>query len=285
LSYQILPNIIFILAVLGILILILRRLPETASMQEQHGQQLGADKKLMAKGLPTQTFSAIGTFLKFRIKKIWNFVLEAKDLRPHAASGYHMKKMFNYGLPGFRPTISQPITTHDIKSEQYYLDMIKLQPKNLTNYDLLGKFYLEQENFSDSQDIYLYLTNHQPGNPEFQARLGYCFFLNKQFAKAAQAYQKSLDLDSTQPNRYYNLGLSWEGTGDLTQAAKNFETAISLEPSAKYYISLSMVYLKQNYGQKAREVLLKAQKLEPENELVKTKLEKLMLPKVDSSVR
>lgn len=285
-SYQILPNIIFILAVLGILLLVLRRLPEASVLDQQPERELDPGKRLLAKGLPAQAFSKISTFLKFWVKKIWNFILEAKDLKPHAAAGYRIKKMFNQGLlSGFRTTAAAPITTHEVKSERYYLDMIKLQPKNLSNYDLLGKFYLEQENFSDGQDIYQYLVNHQPGNPEFQARLGYCFYLNKQFLKAAGAYQKSLALDSTQPNRYYNLGLSWEGAGDLDKAVKSFEAAIALEPSAKYYISLSTVYLKLNKGQKAREILLKAQKLEPQNELVKTKLEKLMLPKVNSNVR
>jgi tetratricopeptide (TPR) repeat protein len=260
-------------------------LPEAASALEPAPLEVGARQKLLDKGLPAKAFSKVSTFLKFWFRKIWNFILEAKDLRPHAAAGYRMQKIFHGRLPGFKQQpASQPVTTHEVKSEQYYLDMIKLQPKNLSNYDLLGKFYLEQSNFKDAKDIYEYLANHEPGNPEFQARLGYCFYLNKQFNKAAQAYQKSLALDSTQPNRYYNLGLSLEGAGNLAEAVRNFETAISLEPSVKYYLSLSTVYLKQNNGQKAREVLHKAQVLEPENEIVKAKLEKLILPKVESSL-
>jgi tetratricopeptide (TPR) repeat protein len=279
LSYQIIPSIIFIFAVLGILLLILRRLPETDSAQEQTPADAGAREKLLAKGLPAKAFSKVAVFIKFRTRKVWNFILEAKDLRPHAAAGYRMQKIFNGRLPGFRSQPPfQPVTTHDVKSEQYYLDMIKLQPKNLTNYDLLGKFYLEQESFADAKDIYEYLCNHEPGNPEFQARLGYCYYLDKQFLKASERYKKSLALDSTQPNRYYNLGLSLEGAGKLNDAAKNFENAIALEPSVKYYIGLSTVYLKLNNGIKAREVLQKALALEPENELVKTKLEKLTLP-------
>lgn len=284
-SYQILPNIIFIFAVLGILLLILRRLPEARFSAEQTPLEAGAHAKLLAKGLPAQAFSKIATFLKFWSRKIWNFILEAKDLRPHAAAGYRMQKIFRGKLPGFKAAAPlQPITTHEVKSERYYLDTIKLQPKNLSNYDLLGKFYLEQSNFTDAKDIYEYLCSHEPGNPEFQARLGYCFYLNKQFAKAAEHYQKSLALDSTQPNRYYNLGLSLEGAGNLADAVKNIETAISLEPTVKFYVSLSTIYLKLNNGPKAREVLLIAGALDPENEVVKTKLEKLTLPKVENSV-
>ena len=145
-SYQILPNFIFIFAVLGILLLILRRLPEAAATTEQALLETGAREKLLAKGLPAKAFSKVSTFIKFWTRKIWNFVLEAKDLRPHAAAGYRMQKIFNGRLPGFKPAPApQPITTHEVKSEQYYLDMIKLQPKNLSNYDALGKYYLERE--------------------------------------------------------------------------------------------------------------------------------------------
>ena len=286
LSYQIFPNIIFILAVLGALLLIVRRLPEAAVSNDETPTEAGAHTRLLQKGLPAQTFSKVDAFFKFWAKKIWNFILEAKDLKPSAAAGYRMQKIFNGKLPGFKAQAApQPAITHDVKSEQYYLDMIKLRPKNLSNYDLLGKFYLEQSDFTEAKDVYEYLCNHEPGNPEFQARLGFCLYQNKQFDKAAAAYQKSLALDSTQPNRYYNLGLSLESAGKPDEAIKNFETAISLEPSSvKYYISLSNIYLKTNHGPKAREVLLKARELEPENEAVKAKLDKLTLPKIENSL-
>jgi tetratricopeptide (TPR) repeat protein len=276
LSYQILPNIIFICAVLGVLLLILRRLPEAAAQGEQELPELPADQKLLAKGLPAVALSKSKMFLKFWVKKIWNFVLEAKDLRPSAATGYRMKKMFSHALPAFKtpPTLqAPPITTHDVKSEQYYLDMIKLQPKNLSNYDALGKFYLSQSNFTDAGDIYEYLASHQSGNAEYQARLGYCFYLGKQFEKAAASYQKSLALDSTQPNRYYNLGLSLEAAGNLGDAAKSFEQAINLEPkNSKYYISLSTAYIRLGRKEQAKVVLQTAQGFDPENENIKAKM-------------
>jgi tetratricopeptide (TPR) repeat protein len=265
---------------LGILLLILRRLPETASTAQQAPSGVSVQEKLLAKGLPAEAFSKVSTFLKFWTKKIWNFVLEAKDLKPHVAAGYRMQKIFN-GKPAAAKTSTDfQAADHEQeeKNEQYYLDKIRQQPKNFSNFDLLGKFYLENSKFSDAGDIYEYLANHQPGNPEFQARLGYCYYQNREFAKAAEHYQKSLALDSTQPNRYYNLGLSLEAVGNLAESVKKFETAIALEPSAKYYVSLSTVYLKLNNGQKAREVLLKARELEPQNETVKNKLDKLMLP-------
>lgn len=274
-SYNFLPNLIFLVAVLGILLLFVRRLPEAAELERRQAEE-PAHEKLQAKGLPAEAFSKLRVGLTSLTKRAWNFILEAKDLKPHAAAGYRMKKLFGGKQPGQKPPQSLPPATAQVtRDEKYFLDQIKLQPKNLATYDALGKHYLEQQNFADAVDIYQYLVNHDPANSEYQARLGYCFYQNKNYSKAAFAYQKSLALDSTQPNRYYNLGLSLEAAGKLPEAVKNLEHAIVLEPAPKYYVSLSNTYLRMGHARKAKEALLKAKKLEPKNELVQAKLEKI----------
>lgn len=238
LSYQIVPNIIFIFSVLGVLLIILRRLPEAAATRDEALAQPGAEKALIAKGLPAQAISRVKVTITTTVKKIWNFILEAKDLKPYAATGYRIKKIFGGKLPLslFSKPFGGPQTLHEVKNEQYYLDTIKLQPKNLTHYDALGKFYLDGENINDARDIYQYLVNHQPSSPDYQARLAYCFYQIKNFDKAAEHYQKSIALDSTQPNRYYNLGLSLEAAGRPEEAAAALKKALELEPQNEKYL-------------------------------------------------
>lgn len=242
-SYQIIPNLIFIFAVLGILLIILRRLPEAGQNHEQFQKEpAAARKKLLDKGLPAKAISKVWVALSFSSKKIWNFILEAKDLKPTALSGYKMKKIFGGRLPGFKPAQSQPQTFHEVKNEQYYLDVIKLQPKNLANYDALGKFYLAQENINDAKDVYLYAASHEPANPEYQAKLAYCYYQTKDYAKAAEHYEKSTRLDSTQPNRYYNLGLALKAAGQAQAAKQAVTKALELEPlNPKYQQTLKQV--------------------------------------------
>ncbi|MBI5530168.1 MAG: tetratricopeptide repeat protein [Candidatus Doudnabacteria bacterium] len=276
-SYQILPNIIFIFSILGILLIILRHLPEATIKHNLEIKEPPADQKLQAKGLPAEAFSKVGSIFKLWTKKAWNFILEAKDMKPHAVTGYQMKKIFGGKLPTFKKPAAKAISTREVKDEKYYLELIKLQPKNYEHYDSLGKFYLERENFSDAKDIYQYLVNHQPANPDFHARLAYCCYRLKQYPLAAEHYRKSLALDSTQPNRYYNLGLSLESSGKLAEAITSFQQAISLEPkNSKYYLSLSNAYAKQGDTKKAKDLLFAAQEFDPENELVKGKLQKYL---------
>lgn len=234
-SYQILPNIIFILSVLGILLLILKRLPEASALTQAEPKE-NAEETLLEKGLPTKAISNIKVKTKFIAKKIWNFVLEAKDLKPHEAAGYKIKKIFGGKLSGVKTAVhTPPKTFHTVKNEQYFLDIIKLEPKNLTHYDALGKYYLENHNVTDAKDIYLYLTKHQPGNEAYHAKLAFCYYQTKNFNKAAEHYQKSLALDSTQPNRYYNLGLSLEASKRHEEALKAIAKALEIEPTNEKY--------------------------------------------------
>jgi len=242
LSYQFLPNIIFIFSVLGILLIILKHLPEAGLPHNNLPKQPPADVVLQEKGLPAQAISKIRVAAAFSAKKIWNFILEAKDLKPQAATGYKMRKIFGGKLPSAKNPIIIPQTFHEVKNEKYYLDLIKQQPKNLAHYDALGKFYLEQNNLADAKDIYLYAINHEPANPDYQARLAYCYYQTKQYAKAVEHYQKSLALDSTQPNRYYNLGLAQKAAGRPAEAGKALHKALELEPeNAKYKQALGQV--------------------------------------------
>jgi tetratricopeptide (TPR) repeat protein len=242
LSYQILPNIIFIFSVLGILLIILKHLPEAAVRAEEQAKQPPAHHRLLEMGLPAQAISKIRVTVIFSLKKIWNFLLEAKDLKPHAHTGYKIKKLFGNRLPGFKKPLPQPQTFHEVKNEQYYLDNIKMQPKNLSHYDALGKFYITQENLNDAKDIYNYCVNHEPANPDYQARLAFCFYQQKDFDKAAEHYQKSIALDSTQPNRYYNLGLALKAAGKPAEANLAIHKALELEPeNPKYKEALKLV--------------------------------------------
>lgn len=263
LSYQILPNVIFIICVAGIILIILRKLPE-ATNQLPENQETAAAEKLIQKGLPALGFSKARVFIVSSLKKIWNFALEAKDLKPHAAVGYRMKKIFGGKQPG---TTAQPRSlSHalETKNENYFLDRIKQEPKNLKYYDDIGRFYLEKDKFADALDIYQYLVSHEPSNPDFHARLGFCNYKAKNFTKASEAYQKSLALDSTQPNRYYNLGLSQEADGEDEEAVKSFEQAIVLEPLEKYYKALAVAYERLGNKHKAREAQFRAKKIKDE---------------------
>ena len=244
-SYHVLPNIALILALLGIVAMILRRLPEAVDAKQQETQEETVHDKLSKKGLPVMAFSRAKSWGRFWGQKIWHFVLEAKDLKPASATGYKIRKMFNYGatqktpaqsaaLPGTQtpaatPPASLPKETPR-PTEQEILDAIKKEPKNHRHYDDLGKLYLDQKNFSDAKDIYLYLVNHESGHSEYHAKLAYSCYQLREFSTAVEHYKKATALDSTHPNRYYNLALCLSVLGRQAEAVENFGKAAAMEP-------------------------------------------------------
>ncbi len=237
--YQTLPNIILVLSILGIILLILRRLPEVAKITEDPKNELvSADKKLLEKGLPTQAVWVLRSRVIHFSKRAWNFILEAKDLKHHSFAGYRIKKLFREKTSHANLTANgqpQPIQSPK-KTEKELLEQIKQDHKNLSHYDALGKFYLERQSYQDARDIYLYLVNHQSTNADFYARLASCYFKLRQYSQAADSYSKSVSLDSTQPNRYYNLGLALEAEGKLPESHEAFDQAAKLEPANEKYV-------------------------------------------------
>ncbi len=257
--------------------MVLRRLPEAAAEAEKPKASEIAALKLVDKGVPAIAISKIKTFFMYWGKKLWHFVLEAKDLRPQAIAGYRMRKLF-----GQRQSLPKALTEggQKIKGEDYFLGLIKSDPKNLTNYDALGKFYLEESNTEDAIDIYKYLTEHDRANADFQARLAYCYYQIKDFENTALHYEQSLALDSSQPNRYYNLGLVREALGKNQEALEAIGRAIVLEPNnSRYYLSYSNVCLKLGLNDQAMNALEKARAVDPENEKVTQKLDQIKTSK------
>jgi len=249
-SYHIIPNIILILAILGLIAMILRRLPEAVSEKEHESNLETVHDKLSKKGLPVLAFSKLKTVSRFWSQKIWHFVLEAKDLKPSAASGYKIRKMFAHqekqgatdNQDKARPAgtaAALPLEQTTKSREDEILAAIKKEPRNHKNYDDLGKLYLEQKSFSDAKDIYLYLVNHESGHSEHHAKLAYSCYQLREYTSAIEHYKKSIALDSTHPNRYYNLALCLSVMGKHKEALENFQKAASLEPqNQKYQMAL-----------------------------------------------
>ncbi len=241
-TYQIFPILIFFLAVFAAILMVLRRLPEASDSQEPKEPKPAASAhiSLALKGLPAAGFSKIKHHTIFIVKKIWLFILEAKGIVPTGASVLKIKKLFAAKMRPLNSNLSEEtdsLSTQGL-SEDDYLAAIKKEPKNFSRYDDLGKFYLENREFSDARDVYLYLTSHASGTADYWARQGFAAFKLKDYKLAARSYEKSLALDSGQPNRYYNLAQSYKATGESQEALKALDKALTMDPQNFKFLEL-----------------------------------------------
>jgi tetratricopeptide (TPR) repeat protein len=231
-SYQILPTLIFVLAIFAAILMVLRRLPEASSELDKQDEKKSVQRKLAEKGLPQEKVSKIKHYGVFWAKRAWRFILEAKEMAPTGLAVLKVKRLFAAKPKMAQATLAEETSQEEalVLGEHDYLDLIKKEPKNYDYYDGLGKLYLEQGNLSDARDVYSYLTSHASGIADYWARLGFVAFKLKNFRLSAEAYKKSVSLDSGQPNRYYNLAQSYKALGEVQEARKALNLAMQMNP-------------------------------------------------------
>lgn len=223
--------------------MVLRRLPEAQNEQTKIPDDplfMAHQENLSKKGLPVFKFSKIKHHLVFWAKKIWRFALEAKEMAPTGAAVLKIKKLFYAREKPANANLSEETDSAKVAGlkERDFLDAIKQEPKNLAHYDNLGMFYLGQDNFSDAKDVYLYLANHDSGKADYWARLGFISYRLKNFNQAIEFYRKSVALDSSQPNRYYNLAQCYKAASDAERAREALNQALKMDPQNFKFLEL-----------------------------------------------
>lgn len=230
--YNLISNLTLLLSILGIIVLVLRKLPQAVQQQESADNEIIESSQALAeKGLPARAVSRTRTWLKLMLHKVWQFMLEAKGLKQAPKISYNFKRILR---KADQPESKTPIA----RGEKFYIDLIKRHPKDLTYYDQLGQFYMEARKHADSANVYEYLTKHDPANSSYYAKLGLSRLHLQQFDAAQSSYEKSLSLDPSNPSRFYNLALAFQGLKQWKFAAGALRKALELDSENQKYADL-----------------------------------------------
>lgn len=230
--YNTIMNITFIVSIVGVIFMVLRRLPEAVDRTEKASSDSIASNTtpnsiLFAKGLPVKAYSKTKVLLKLVSHKVWQFLLEAKGLKQAPKISYNFQKVFS--------KIKADTNEALIKDEKYYINLIKRNPKDDSYYDLLGQYYLEQKKMDDALNVYEYLVSHAPTETTYWVRLGLAALFLQNYQKAEQAYQKAVSLDPTNPSRFYNLALAQQGLKKYALGVGSMQKALELDSSSQKY--------------------------------------------------
>lgn len=232
--YNLVANLILILSILGVIILVMRKLPQAVGKQRDEqlaneGPEVG--EVLAEKGLPTKAVSKVYSTFKVIVHRVWQFVLEAKGLKHAPKINYNFKRILKKDkVTEVKPPIA--------RNEDYYIQLIKRHPKELVYYDQLGQFYIEARKYEDAANVYEYLTEHKPTNSSYFAKLGLAQLHDQKFAKSQAAYEQAIKLDPSHPNRFYNLALAMQGQKLWAGAVKALDSALELDAGNQKYANL-----------------------------------------------
>jgi len=106
--------------------------------------------------------------------------------------------------------------------------------------------------------------------------IGTLFSLKRDYTNAIQAYQKSLEIKSSDTYTLTNLAVAYRNIGDYSNAIYTLKKAIQIEPTyAQIYFRLAQVYLTSQQKQQAIEVLKEGLKYDPNDQNAKRMLQRL----------
>ncbi len=285
-SFTLIANLILVLAVLGVVVLFLRRLPEVV---EKEKMQEGSENNIVpfrekAAALSKKIWQNLKNGLVFVLQKIWHFMLEAKDLKQSQILATRVARFIrpagaavNIGMYSSLKKADRLISEGKLlEAEEVLIQVIRKNPQEYVAYEGLMKIYIKQKKHDNAIEILEFLVKHNPQNDNYFAYLGNALLSTRRFSEAADAYTKSLELNDLIPARFVNLGLSLQGAGKSEIAKENFLKAVELEPGNMQYLLIlidSMLTLgeKEEAVQKLKTALEK----NPDDDSLKEKLGQL----------
>ncbi len=157
---------------------------------------------------------------------------------------------------------------HFMDAEQKYVEIISLDPRNVSAYVGLGKTYFRQERWKEAEEALQHVvetldTTHELG----WAFLGRARKALGNFEGAASAFRHALKINSEVSRRWMDLGECYEKIDRIGEAAGAYKRAAHLEPNNPKVLD-QLVEISIIAGDKrlAREALTQLQSVNPENQ-------------------
>lgn len=93
------------------------------------------------------------------------------------------------------------------KAREAYEEIRRKEPENVEAAHRLGIVADNQRRHAEAEQLFLFALERQPRNAALLADLGYCYYLQGQFAKAESALSKATKLEPANHRYWNNLGL------------------------------------------------------------------------------
>ena len=223
--------------------------------------------------------------LKLLGRKVWHFILEAKDLTPPVRSSLNaqverVRKVFRVRIrrsendPVWLPEVSDTVGS----DENIYLSSIKKNPNDQAAYEGLGRLYLQERNYAEAEEVFRFLIKLNPDKDTYHSNLALILYSLQRYNEAAAEYDKALSINGKIPARWVNLSLCFLALDDYVRAIKALNNAVSLDSRNISYLSLlADIYMKAQNRIRAEEILRQVLQMEPTNRAAREKLMRLKL--------
>ncbi len=146
------------------------------------------------------------------------------------------------------------------RAERSLLALLKLDSRNVAAYSRLGVIYSRQGLQKEAIECFE-ISSSIDKSPAALHNLALAYMNNKQYEKAARAFEHAIERDSDNPVRYIALAKTLERMGDPKAAIKQLEKAHKLEPGSQGSTMLANAYRQIGAPDLAQEVEHESAKL------------------------
>ncbi len=126
-----------------------------------------------------------------------------------------------------------------------------------------GNLHYRAGNLDKALEIYETCLKHNPFIPDIYNNKGEIFLLKNGIDSASEIFKEITKKFPDYPCGHYNMGIIYQKKGERKKALKEFNKAIKLEPSAKFYNGLTGVYCDEGNFDRAIKCLERALKIDP----------------------
>ena len=127
-----------------------------------------------------------------------------------------------------------------------YQHVLGIDPQNADALHLLGVSVYQSEQYDIAINLITQAIQIDSTKPLFFTNLGNAFQKQGKLEKSAQAYQKAIQIQPDYAEAYFNLGNSLREQGKLEKSTQALQKAIQIQPDyADAHFNLAMLLLLQ----------------------------------------
>jgi tetratricopeptide (TPR) repeat protein len=157
------------------------------------------------------------------------------------------------------------VLDNSVDAEAAFKKVLEQDPDNEDAITGLASVYSDRGDAKTASDLLEKLTKKNP-SPRALVVLANNYESMKQYALAAQAYKRALDLDPNRVELKGPLAQDEALAGNYDDALKTYQDMAAVNPQdAQPYLGMSQIYREQKKLDQARQMIQKAKQLDPDN--------------------